>query len=396
MSTRLPPYKYTGTGPGPGGPGPGGPGIGMAVACAGCRLALAPPLHPRSNPKARVRRAFMAAPSVFAPLQLDLSQAQEFSSSLAALMLECFRRNQSSIPPKPSKPVMKALRCALENTESQHGEDLLLLPTLLLAAGGRPGSFVELGALNGVRYSNTVVLERCFGWRGVLIEGNPDNFDQLQRSSRAAVKVHSAVCRGEGTVAFTAGGSQEAGDLSVLRAADLRSVAFNKPNHSAAVNVSCRPLSRIVDEAGFRDSIDFLSLDVQGAELRVLQASRPAQFGLIMSEYYGFGGVDERRRKSIAKLVEGAGLRPMRSHGKTQEQFYVFGSDIYFRRGLQPVRVWPEERKRLRESNVQFYHCKARLRGAKGRVQRDDPAFALWGDDVGWKPGGVSPIHKSG
>ena len=33
--------------------------------------------------------------------------------------------------------------------------------------------FIECGAYNGERYSNTLTLERRYGWRGVLIEGNP-------------------------------------------------------------------------------------------------------------------------------------------------------------------------------------------------------------------------------
>ena len=33
--------------------------------------------------------------------------------------------------------------------------------------------FVELGAFRGIELSNTYMYERCFGWSGVLIEGNP-------------------------------------------------------------------------------------------------------------------------------------------------------------------------------------------------------------------------------
>ena len=45
-------------------------------------------------------------------------------------------------------------------------------------------TFVELGALDGWHGSNTLMLERCFGWTGLLIEASPHNFRNLQRSGR--------------------------------------------------------------------------------------------------------------------------------------------------------------------------------------------------------------------
>ena len=64
------------------------------------------------------------------------------------------------------------MECVLGNTRSQFFEDFYLLPFLLKAAGGGPGTFVELRALDGVQYSNTFMLEHCFGWSGLLIEAN--------------------------------------------------------------------------------------------------------------------------------------------------------------------------------------------------------------------------------
>lgn len=51
--------------------------------------------------------------------------------------------------------------CLLRTSRSQWGEERVLLPALLEATGGRPGVFVELGALDGLQYSNTLALERC-------------------------------------------------------------------------------------------------------------------------------------------------------------------------------------------------------------------------------------------
>ena len=45
------------------------------------------------------------------------------------------------------------------------------------------GSFVEIGANDGLSGSQTLVLERCLGWDGLLIEANPTTFATLLSSA---------------------------------------------------------------------------------------------------------------------------------------------------------------------------------------------------------------------
>ena len=47
---------------------------------------------------------------------------------------------------------------------------------------------------DGVKFSNTLMLEKCFGWQGLLIEANPESFAKLNASTRTAHKLYSAVC----------------------------------------------------------------------------------------------------------------------------------------------------------------------------------------------------------
>ena len=303
--------------------------------------------------------------------QLDLAEVHQLAAVLRAVMLECFNRREIKIPSKPSEAVLAAARCALEQTQSQHSEDLLLLPTLLAAADGGAGTFVELGALDGVRYSNTIVLERCFAWRGLLIEGNPGNFAKLLRSPRTASKVHSAVCEGVGTLNFTTGGDQEAGDTSVLPERARKSRAFR--NGNATVSVGCRSLSSMMDDAGFGDTVTFLSLDVQGAEYKVIKASRPERFSFIMSETYGLGS-DPLTAQLVDTRVKSAGLRRV----TTNESLYVFGSALYARPGVIADPVWPESRKTLRDSIPHFAICKRRLVRHDASSFSGDPFKRLW------------------
>ena len=130
------------------------------------------------------------------------ARAIDLANAINQTILGCFKFKGFPGCAEPTQRAKSAAFCALKNAASQHAEDLLLLPTLLLATGFQPGVFVELGALDGHRYSNTLVLERCFNWTGLLIEPNPTNYGALKMMRRhyprRAAAVHSAVCSGAG------------------------------------------------------------------------------------------------------------------------------------------------------------------------------------------------------
>ena len=166
------------------------------------------------------------------------------------------------------KSLERLVDCALNQSRSFKGEDLLLLPTLLGSLNGtQSGSFVELGAYDGVTHSNSYMLERCFGWRGVLIEASPSNFQRLLKAGRTKSKlVHSAVCKEEsidGLEFADAGRSnsdavaQTSGSLQTISRAK-RAIAREL---NRTVRVPCKPLKAILAEHGLT-KVDFLSLDV--------------------------------------------------------------------------------------------------------------------------------------
>ena len=191
--------------------------------------------------------------------------------------------------------VWPRLSCVLENSRAQQQQDMLLLPVLLRERGGRPGTFVELGALDGVQLSNTFMLERCFNWSGLLIEANPDNFKQLKRSGRQLSNfVHSAICSADTqppTVRMTIDGGNVAHQVSKMNASAALPLCTTKLEARRAIrcqpptiDVPCAPLRRLMSEAGLRRQVDFLSLDVEGAELIVLNTIAPSVFKFIMVE----------------------------------------------------------------------------------------------------------------
>lgn len=84
---------------------------------------------------------------------------------------------------------------------AQHGEDLLLAKRF---RGQRNGTFIEVGAYNGVELSNTCLLEREYGWKGVLVEPNPEKAAEavLARPASSVVEVAAVAPAQKGIIGF--------------------------------------------------------------------------------------------------------------------------------------------------------------------------------------------------
>jgi FkbM family methyltransferase len=155
------------------------------------------------------------------------------------------------------------------------------------------GTFVELGAFDGLNQTNTLWLERR-GWRGLLIEAVPD-YAEACRRHRPLARVVNAACvsrehpGGEVTLhqvglMSLVEGSRSPGDQEawIRRGEEVQKIT------RASCVAPARTISSIFDEQGI-GQIDLLSLDVEGSELEVL------------------GGLDWERHAPAMMLVEDSG-----------------------------------------------------------------------------------------
>lgn len=214
--------------------------------------------------------------------------------------------------------------CVRAEARSQHWEDLMVFLPLRCMLGGRPGTFVELGAFTGVELSNSVMLERCYNWTGLLIEASTTNFAKLAVSGRKATKVHSAVCPGEqdSEVEFAVDGGETSGEPSLRTASTSK---WTRKHHKALnasssrkVKVPCSSLARILDRVGF-PTIDVLFLDVEGAEAKVLQSVDPSRFSVVVMEAAGYPNDGGRLENDLEPHLLRAGFyreRRLESHAR--------------------------------------------------------------------------------
>lgn len=123
------------------------------------------------------------------------------------------------------------------------------------------GFFVDIGAFDGIRLSNTYRLEKDLGWSGLCIEAEPDTFEQLKRNRRCLC-VNACVGPEGGSVKFATGRGPDSGAFTVATR-----------HHTGGVNLMMKtlPIDRILDDAGVPETIDYLTLDVEGMEEEVMK-----------------------------------------------------------------------------------------------------------------------------
>lgn len=122
------------------------------------------------------------------------------------------------------------------------------------------GTFIEVGAFDGVLTSNTKLLEECYGWTGVLIEPSEVQFAKLQANRPNSRCFRCALG------SFEENETYAYGDFD----GNLMSSLTGRMERPAMVKVLIRSLQSILDECGL-NHINFFSLDTEGYEFNILK-----------------------------------------------------------------------------------------------------------------------------
>jgi FkbM family methyltransferase len=129
------------------------------------------------------------------------------------------------------------------------------------------GFFVDAGAFNGVRFSNTYLLEKKYGWKGVCIEPQHDVFNKLTEQ-RTAICENVVLYSEPKTVSFKRRKERGNGFAGIQQHLKRRTP---QPKLNETLNLQTKTLTSILDEHNCPKFIDYLSLDTEGSEIEVLK-----------------------------------------------------------------------------------------------------------------------------
>jgi FkbM family methyltransferase len=152
-------------------------------------------------------------------------------------------------------------------SQSQIMQDLWVLHEL---GERRGGFFVEFGAGNGITMSNTHLLEKRFGWTGILAEPNPTFHRRLRRERSAAIERDCVWARTGETARFLCTEKPAFSRLATVAPDDV----FEREGRRTVareIEVPTVSLDDLLDRHGAPGEIDYISVDTEGAEKAILE-----------------------------------------------------------------------------------------------------------------------------
>ena len=138
------------------------------------------------------------------------------------------------------------------------------------------GVFIDIGAHDGISFSNSYYFEKYLGWTGICIEPHPDRFHEL-KNNRTAICLPICIADFNGQAEFVKISGAPEMLSGLVDCYDPRHVArINRElqlNGGSAhiINVETCTLASVVEKYKF-GSIDLLSVDTEGSEFLILKS----------------------------------------------------------------------------------------------------------------------------
>jgi FkbM family methyltransferase len=143
------------------------------------------------------------------------------------------------------------------------------------------GFFVDIGAHDGVEFSNTFRLVRDYQWTGILAECNPRTVETLKQNRNEPIEELAIWSESGKTVEFTMVEREMlSGVTETLHYEKAKNLACN------IIKIGTISLSDFLDKYNCPEHIDYMSMDIEGSEYNVLSTYDFSRtFGILSIEH---------------------------------------------------------------------------------------------------------------
>jgi FkbM family methyltransferase len=170
---------------------------------------------------------------------------------------------------------------------SQFNQDIIVLNAF---HNKKNGYFVDIGANDGKTGSNSYLLEKEYDWNGICVEPLPVEFEKCKEIRDCLCYNYAIYSESNLKLNFVVSdllSGIEDTHLIKNRKQNFIDPKYFYDNYNGEIIVNTKTLTDILDESYAPKYIDYLSIDVEGAEVHVLKGIdfNKYTFGMIHIEH---------------------------------------------------------------------------------------------------------------
>jgi len=155
----------------------------------------------------------------------------------------------------------------MNSYKSQEGQDKWVVTML---QGKKKGYFVDIGASNGIKHSNTYILEKNYNWKGICVEPHTISFIELMQNRNC---IHENLCIFDAhtKVDFVQRGRMKTHSGIYCDQADDKLIHQVINRNHPLIKKQAITLLELLDKHKSPQLIDYLSIDVEGSQWLILK-----------------------------------------------------------------------------------------------------------------------------
>jgi FkbM family methyltransferase len=207
----------------------------------------------------------------------------------------------------------------LLKSKAQIFQDLFVLYTL---KNKRNGFFVEFGATDGVSLSNTFLLEKEYGWKGIVAEPAHVWIERLKENRKCFIDTRCVWSKSGETLAFYETRNAVLSTIDMYSNYDFLADSREDRNEYSVETISLNDLLSFYNAPPI---IDYMSIDTEGSEWDILSSFNFSKYFIrIITVEHNFSA----KREDIFNLLTVNGYKRVFQSISLFDDFYIHEKEL--------------------------------------------------------------------